>query len=291
MVSDGHPVRQAAFLRCLTRCTPSSRRARTWWRWWSREAPDRPHFVGGAWIRIGSETVRATGEMWRRLVSEAISKVRFLRPHEGRPVTVVTPASGPLRNPSGEQRAARTLIEVNEFYVRVSGGPPADQSYALSRVEIAGQSGPDPLLSPVSVAQLATRGAIVLRTDEHHAALFHWQPVRECHDRLFHPVCVERLFPLDQSVLRVGKLPKQVVLNCHFQDSQTTGTNRPHPGPTASYQGHPGVRFVSFRADSTGGNQWFGQSTGKVAESLLTTVGPRSRGRRRGGHRPAALVW
>ncbi|MBZ5543697.1 MAG: ATP-binding protein [Acidobacteriia bacterium] len=49
---------------------------------------DTPHFAGSAWVRRGSETVKASDEVFQRLVEVRLDKVRKLAIWEGKEVTV-----------------------------------------------------------------------------------------------------------------------------------------------------------------------------------------------------------
>jgi hypothetical protein len=54
---------------------------------------DTPHFAGPAWVRRGSETVRASDEVFQRLLEVRLTKVRELVMWEGKNVTVEGDAS------------------------------------------------------------------------------------------------------------------------------------------------------------------------------------------------------
>jgi Putative DNA-binding domain len=47
-----------------------------------------PHFGGAAWVRKGSETIRATGEIYQQLIDLRQSKVTVLLPLIGQPISV-----------------------------------------------------------------------------------------------------------------------------------------------------------------------------------------------------------
>ncbi|MFZ3375000.1 MAG: ATP-binding protein [Chthoniobacterales bacterium] len=51
-------------------------------------SPERPHFAGHAFIRTGSETRKASGQIFEELVASRIDKVRRLLKDKGRPITV-----------------------------------------------------------------------------------------------------------------------------------------------------------------------------------------------------------
>lgn len=48
----------------------------------------RPHFSGPAFVRIGSETIRASDEQFEKIIADRSSKVRAVREFLGKPVTV-----------------------------------------------------------------------------------------------------------------------------------------------------------------------------------------------------------
>jgi hypothetical protein len=81
---------------------------------------ETPHFGGAAWIRRGSQSVKATDEVFQRLVEFRSSKVRYLAGWIGKPITFVDrlvmvegyPAEGPIA-----MRAM--LLFVSEFYLTV----------------------------------------------------------------------------------------------------------------------------------------------------------------------------
>jgi hypothetical protein len=59
---------------------------------------ERPHFSGAAYIRKGSESVRATPELYEDLINSRVDKCRKLIAYKGRLITVETsPAEGPFR--------------------------------------------------------------------------------------------------------------------------------------------------------------------------------------------------
>ena len=55
---------------------------------------DTPHFGGPAWIRKGSESIKASAEMFQKLIDMRSAKVRELELRRGKPVTVVTDEHG-----------------------------------------------------------------------------------------------------------------------------------------------------------------------------------------------------
>lgn len=79
---------------------------------------ETPHFGGAAWIRRGSESVRATDQIFQKLIEFRSSKTRYLTDWIGKTITFVDvlvtvegyPAEGPIA-----MRA--TLVSVSEFYL------------------------------------------------------------------------------------------------------------------------------------------------------------------------------
>lgn len=79
---------------------------------------ETPHFSGAAWIRRGSESVKATDQIFQKLIEFRSSKIRYLADWIGKPITFVDvlvmvegyPAEGPIA-----MRA--TLVSVSEFYL------------------------------------------------------------------------------------------------------------------------------------------------------------------------------
>ena len=49
---------------------------------------ERPHFAGPAWVRVGSESKRATGEQFEKLIASRNSKVREILKMKGFPITL-----------------------------------------------------------------------------------------------------------------------------------------------------------------------------------------------------------
>jgi hypothetical protein len=81
---------------------------------------ETPHFGGAAWIRRGSESVKATDQIFQKLIEFRNSKVRYLSGWLGKPITFVDvlvmvegyPAEGPIA-----MRAI--LVSASEFYLTV----------------------------------------------------------------------------------------------------------------------------------------------------------------------------
>ena len=108
-----------------------------------RGSADRPHFTGGAWVRRGSETVRATETVFQALVEDRLSVVRHLRGFVGLPVTLLLPPK-PQREPTsrmsrllyvGPMPMDAVLRDVNAFYVTLEkhGGT---ETYSVERIQI-----------------------------------------------------------------------------------------------------------------------------------------------------------
>jgi Putative DNA-binding domain len=81
---------------------------------------ETPHFGGSAWIRRGSESIRANNEIFQKLIEFRTSKIRYLAGWLGKPITFVDvfvevtgyPATGPTAMKAN-------LFYVGEFYVTV----------------------------------------------------------------------------------------------------------------------------------------------------------------------------
>jgi hypothetical protein len=76
---------------------------------------DTPHFGDAAWIRKGSETVKAPDEMLQKLIELRQSKVRELAKWIGRGITVSWSNSRPP-NPPNWLRFECKVVEVTGFY-------------------------------------------------------------------------------------------------------------------------------------------------------------------------------
>ena len=80
---------------------------------------ETPHFGGPAWVRRGSETIKATDEVFQRLIEFRLSKVRELAQWVDKAVTVegdagsVLPGHSHLHWPG---RFSATLTFVNSFW-------------------------------------------------------------------------------------------------------------------------------------------------------------------------------
>jgi Schlafen, AlbA_2 len=87
---------------------------------------ETPHFGGPAWVRRGSESIKANDEVFQKLIDFRTSKIRYLAVWLGKPVTFVDilveeggrPATGPIAMKA-------KLVYVGEFYITVQleGGP------------------------------------------------------------------------------------------------------------------------------------------------------------------------
>jgi hypothetical protein len=88
---------------------------------------ETPHFGGAAWIRHGSESVKANDQIFQKLIEFRNSKVRYPTAWLGKPITfvdVIVMVQGyPAEGPPVAMRA--TLVFVSEFYltVQLEDGP------------------------------------------------------------------------------------------------------------------------------------------------------------------------
>ena len=108
------------------------------------ESDARPHFAGGAWVRVGVTTRRATEEQFQRLVEDRLAPVRFLRPHVGKLISVYRESVSQRGIAFWQGPIEARLVVLNNFFVTVHTDPStADVSFALSRVEIEWDNRPN----------------------------------------------------------------------------------------------------------------------------------------------------
>ncbi len=89
---------------------------------------ETPHFGDIAWIRRGSETVKAADEVFQKLIELRLSKVRELAKWVGKGIVVepdlgsITISTGrivtPDRHPRLTARIKATLLEANNFWIK-----------------------------------------------------------------------------------------------------------------------------------------------------------------------------
>ena len=71
---------------------------------------DRPHFAGHAFVRVGSETVKASQRLFEELVASRNDKARRILREKGKVVSVVSFDPSPIRvHISGSSRLAKRL--------------------------------------------------------------------------------------------------------------------------------------------------------------------------------------
>jgi hypothetical protein len=81
---------------------------------------ETPHFGGSAWIRRGSESIKANDAIFQKLVEFRASKIRYLAGWLGKPITfvdVLVEVEG--YPPTGPIAMKAKLVSVCEFYVTV----------------------------------------------------------------------------------------------------------------------------------------------------------------------------
>jgi hypothetical protein len=81
---------------------------------------ETPHFGSPAWVRIGSESVVATEEIFQKLISMRAAKARQLELWRGKEITISYPASSDTSGfgPRIETQTASAFIaEVSSFWV------------------------------------------------------------------------------------------------------------------------------------------------------------------------------
>lgn len=104
-------------------------------------SPERPHFSGKSYMRIGPQTCEASAEQFDSLVAQRSSLVHELMKYRGKEVQVMIllPNQPPARN-SG------TLADCNAFYVTIrEAAPVALHSYPLNQIQLSYDHGADKL--------------------------------------------------------------------------------------------------------------------------------------------------
>ncbi len=110
---------------------------------------ETPHFGGIAWVRKGSETVKATDEVFQRLIDLRSSKVRELAKWLDKEITIIAEKSRPLPNHrnylyfldvSGNpmsERESFTLKTVNNFWITIQDKNKDSHSEPIDRVQLS----------------------------------------------------------------------------------------------------------------------------------------------------------
>ncbi len=89
---------------------------------------ETPHFGSPAWVRIGSESVKATEAIFQKLISMRSAKARQLESWREKEITVTFPVSSNAYalDPGTETQAASAfIVEVNAFWVTFRFAEPA----------------------------------------------------------------------------------------------------------------------------------------------------------------------
>lgn len=97
---------------------------------------NRPHFSGPAYIRVKSETRKASEEQFAELIVQRNSKARYILDWKGKTISVGYAIKG---TPTIVERP-RTVVDCNQFYVTVEGDNSVD-SIPLDRVSISYDNG------------------------------------------------------------------------------------------------------------------------------------------------------
>ena len=101
-----------------------------------------PHFAGAAWVRRGSETIKATESLYQQMVDLRLEKVRFLLQWLGRDITVegihaAAHAAG-VRSSFEWSAGVRvaTLQSVNAHWVtfKIYSTPPMEKSEPIEKL-------------------------------------------------------------------------------------------------------------------------------------------------------------
>jgi hypothetical protein len=93
-------------------------------------SPNKPHFAGKAYVRVGPETREASAEQFDRLVAERTSAVRFLRGLIGQ--SIITRYVG--------QVAEGVMTDCAQYFITVRYVA-ATRSYPITQVNISFDAG------------------------------------------------------------------------------------------------------------------------------------------------------
>jgi len=102
-------------------------------------SPDRPHFAGPAYVRVGSESKNASADQFQQLIDRRSSKVEELTKWIGKVITanIISPGTGPRI----ENKVWVELVECTKWYITIkyqrAGEAKILESVALRRVEIS----------------------------------------------------------------------------------------------------------------------------------------------------------
>jgi hypothetical protein len=100
-------------------------------------SPERPHFTGKSWIRVGPETREASEEQFNQLIADRNSKAYEIRKWIGKRITTAQFIQGTLTSDPV------TLISCNQHYFTISlpttgePGPDTRHSFPLNRTELS----------------------------------------------------------------------------------------------------------------------------------------------------------
>jgi hypothetical protein len=78
---------------------------------------ETPHFAGAAWVRRGSETIKATPAMLDKLIALRSSKMREIEQYLGREVSVRPRTSNSLTSSFWMSAVRAIVVQVTQFYV------------------------------------------------------------------------------------------------------------------------------------------------------------------------------
>jgi predicted HTH transcriptional regulator len=102
-------------------------------------SPDRPHYAGQPYVRIGSESKKADAEQFARMTAEHDPKAREILKRKGQVVTVEL-----LNAPEAASRIGRSfgssfsrIQDCNQFWVTLDDGRANVQSITLRRIELS----------------------------------------------------------------------------------------------------------------------------------------------------------
>jgi hypothetical protein len=102
---------------------------------------DTPHFGGPAWVRKGSETIKASNDVFQSLIDIRSDMVRELTESLNKRVTVVGEYkyfSVGARSSSwpGREQQEMTLVFVNKFWITLRDASDTSRSLPLSKIRL-----------------------------------------------------------------------------------------------------------------------------------------------------------
>lgn len=100
-------------------------------------SPERPHFAGPAYVRVGSETRNASESQYNEMLALRNSKVRKILEFKGEVVTVNDHAGGVRLGTHGWGGVGAVVADCNQWWITLHEPPDKYFSFSLSRIELS----------------------------------------------------------------------------------------------------------------------------------------------------------